>query len=120
MTRWDDHSHGPASRTGVLAGRLDQFQDFLGRPLAPDIVRRLRAVLRAPSVKTWDDTHGIILRSRPGLGLTLWQAVRAVDPSFPNTGRVYDRSERLHQEWVRIPDTVLLARAIAYARSLPR
>jgi len=49
--------------------------------------------------------------------MTLWQAVRLVDPSFPTTGRRYElESGRLLKEWERIPHPDLVLAAIMRAQ----
>jgi hypothetical protein len=96
----------------MFAG-LDNYLGTLGQ----DVVKRLRALMTKPSQRTWDDAHCIILRQRGpyGGGLTLWQAVISVDATFPRTGRVTD-GRRTIKPWPRVPDAVLIARAIRYAR----
>ena len=85
---------------------------------------RLMAVLKDPTEATWDDAYSIILRDE-GLGLTLWKAVIAVDPSFarvrgPVTAWVDDDSELGgHSEpvsgWSRVPSSDTIIQAISYA-----
>lgn len=84
--------------------------------LQPDIQRRLRQVMRQPR-KYWDRDHGVILvASEPGtLGLTLWQAILRVDPTFPRVGPSEDRHGKRREDWARYPDQMLIARAIKYA-----
>jgi len=88
---------------------LDLAAGMLGKPLTEDARGRVLAVVADPGQETWADAHGIILAPFPGFGLTLWQAVLAVDPSFP------DRGPATGQPWPRIPTTDLLEQAINYA-----
>lgn len=81
--------------------------------LKPEIVKRLQQVLDNPA-KYWDDAHSIILRA-DRKWLTLWQAVIAVDPTFPKRGKATDQRGRVIEDWARKPDSVLIARAIRYA-----
>ena len=74
---------------------------------------RLRALLRNPTVETWQSAFGIILDGNTQL--TLWQAVLAVDSSFPRTGRTTDRAGKVLTEWERVPDRATLLRALWYA-----
>jgi hypothetical protein len=93
---------------------LDMAANMLGKPLGADVRARLAAVVDHPSNDTWEDAHGIILAPHPGFGLTLWQAVIAVDPSFPQRGPSYTKGHVTGQ-WDRIPTTDLLIQAINYA-----
>jgi len=88
---------------------LDLAAGMLGKPLTEDARGRVLAVVASPTQETWADAHGIILAPHPGFGLTLWQAVLAVDPSFP------DRGPAMGEPWLRIPSTELLSQAINYA-----
>ena len=96
-----------------------QLTNMFG-PLGPDIQRRLRQVLANPR-KYWDRDHGIILRAQDGFGfgLTLWQAILAVDPTFPRSGPRSDREGRKIEDWRRYPDSVLIGRALRYAAHAP-
>lgn len=95
------------------------LSNFCG-PLSqqPDVQQRLRQVMREPR-KYWDRDNGIILRERePGtLGLTLWQAILRVDPTFPRVGPSSTTvgGRRIPGTWARYPDSMLIARAIKYA-----
>lgn len=83
------------------------------------------AAINDPGEETWGDAYSIILNPDVGLGLTLWQAVLKVDPSFadaqaPVTSWVEDDSELGgHSEpvsgWSRIPSAEVLMQAIQYA-----
>jgi hypothetical protein len=93
---------------------LDKCQNFYGRPLAPDVRARLQAVLDNPTIETWEDAHGIILRTEPK-SLTLWQAWIAIDPRALRHGRLTDLEGNVIEEWERIPDRFTLMRALKYA-----
>lgn len=84
-------------------------------PLSPEIRRRLELVIIYPSDDTWDDTHGILLQPNT----TLWQAVLAVDPTFPTRGPRYGEREdgswgRL-EPWSKVPTRETLIKALYYA-----
>lgn len=81
-------------------------------PVDAKIRVRLRQVLSKPR-RYWDRDHGLILRNRPHL--TLWQAIIAIDRTFPRTGRVTDSQGRIVEDWRRYPDSVLVGRAIKHA-----
>ena len=98
--------------------------DMMGRPLGSDQLARLAAVIDNPTEATWDDAHSIILNGSVGLGLTLWQAVCELDPSYTTTGPVHswikdDSDLGGHSEpasgWVKIPPAQLIRQAINYA-----
>ena len=85
-------------------------------PLSAQIRRRLRDVLRDPR-RYWDRDHGIMVRggAHDPRWLTLWQAIMAVDPTFPKIGKLTDQAGRVIEDWPRYPDQVLIARALRYA-----
>lgn len=87
---------------------LEMARNFLEGRLTPDIRRRLQAVVNNPTQETWSNAHSIIINPH-GRVSTLWQAVMAVDPTFPNAG------PRRGELWERIPSQDLLVRAIRYA-----
>ena len=89
-------------------------RNMFGTGLTPDCEQRLRAVLDSPTVENWDEAQSIILTS-DAMGGTLWQAVVAVDPTFPRRGRATDMEGNVVREWERIPSTELLRQALAYA-----
>jgi hypothetical protein len=106
------------------AERIDlNLADNMWGKLSGEVRARLVAAINDPGEETWDDAHGIILRFGEGL-LTLWQAVMAVDPTFPRTGPVTrwveDDSELGgHSEpvsgWERTPGAETIIQAINYA-----
>lgn len=94
-----------------------ELENFFG-PLKPEIKQRLSNVYHNPR-RYWDDAHGIIL-TMEGIGLTLWQAVMRVDPTFPNTGPVttFDQATRKStrvEDWRRYPTPELIRAALLYA-----
>lgn len=80
-------------------------------PLPPDITARIQTFMDAPSAETWDDIHSIAIRPFK----TIWQAVIAIDPTFPRTGPTTDSKGAQIEGWKRIPDAVTVARAIQRA-----
>lgn len=106
---------------------LNLAENFWG-PLDGEIRARLKAVLERPSEETWEDAHSIILQADgTGFGLTLWQAVIAVDPSFTRTkpcatagsGRFRPKFDAAGA-WPEIPTSDLIDKALRYALSAPR
>jgi len=115
--RWDDILAEALKKSSPLLGKTTNM--FGPTSQSPDVHQRLRAVLSNPTHDTWDNAHGIVVSQHGGLGgTTLWQAVLAVDPSFPNVGPRSDASGRRLKGWDRIPDQMTLARAIKHATSL--
>lgn len=106
---------------------LDMANNMFGK-LDPELRTRLTAAIERPSEETWNDAYSILLNfdgPGVGMGLTLWQAVLAVDPDFgsvkgPTSRWVDDDSERGgHSEplsgWARTPTAETIAQAINYA-----
>lgn len=95
---------------------LDQFTDARGEPLRDFSRGRLAALFADPRPSTWEDAHGVVINAQ---GLTLWQAWIAVDPTAPRTGRKVTLDPHDHvivlQDWARIPDEAMLAKAITFA-----
>jgi hypothetical protein len=81
--------------------------------LSGTVRARLVALLNSPNTETWDDAYTIIL-DQPSW-TTLWQAVIAVDPSFPRTGPVENDKGNRISGWARIPDRETVIQAINYA-----
>ena len=93
-------------------------------PLGSDVLARLAAVIDNPTNETWQDAHSIILNRDVGLGVTLWQAVCELDPSYkhigPRSAWIEDDSDLGgHSEpisgWAKIPPADLIRQAINYA-----
>lgn len=85
---------------------LDQATNMFGH-LTGEVRERLVAVLANPTQETWGNAYSIILNQ--GTWTTLWQAVLAVDPTFPRTGPA------LGEPWPRVPDYDTICRALQYA-----
>lgn len=69
---------------------------------------RIQSYLKEPSVERWDDIHGILISPR----YTVWQAILLIDSTFPKSGRSYNIKDEIVKDWTRIPDPLLLLRAI--------
>jgi len=110
---------GPPPEGGATEARpvdiemeLDLARNMFGK-LKPQYRTMLRAVLYHPSEETWDDARGIIVGADGWM--TLWQAVIAVDPTFPKVGPATDARGRVVERWRRIPSQELLLAALKYA-----
>jgi hypothetical protein len=85
---------------------LDETTNLRGH-LTGEARDRLVAVLANPTQETWGNANTLIVSEERNL--TLWQAVIAVDPTFPKVG------PRNRGPWERVPDYDTIARAIRYA-----
>jgi hypothetical protein len=74
--------------------------------------RRIFRYLAHPTRRGWNDIHGIIINWPSPETHTIWLAVIAIDPTFPRSAPA---EGPLIKRWPRIPDAVLLARAIKTA-----
>lgn len=93
---------------------LDDARNMFG-PLSDDVRARVQAFLADPNTDTWDNAAHVVIAYRAGcLGTTLWQAVRALDPTFPGVGRRTSKG-KVVEDWARIPDALTVARAIRQA-----
>ena len=91
---------------------LDLAKNMFGK-LKPEYKTMLRAVLYHPTEETWEDAYSIIVGSDKWM--TLWQAVIAIDPTFPKEGPSTDSRGRVVKRWRRIPSQALLLAALQYA-----
>lgn len=80
-------------------------------PLSPAVRARVQRFLEDPTEENWDDVCCIMVRPL----VTVWQAVRAVDPTFPRTGPSFNIKGKRVGCWKRVPDAMLVARAIQRA-----
>jgi len=93
---------------------VGSIKAYHNEPLDGETKQRIYEYLAHPTEAAWSDISGIHINSRL---MTLWQAVRLVDPSFPTTGRRYElESGRLLKEWERIPHPDLVLAAIRRAQ----
>lgn len=115
-------------RRGFLAGAdakprlLDECSNMFG-PLDPQVRGRLQRFLAEPSVKTWDDVYTIVINPNSMRHGTVWQAVLAVDPTFPRQAKSAPIGKKItpKQRWGgRFPDAITVGRAIKNACSRPK
>ena len=93
---------------------IDSVKAYRNQPLDEEMKQRIYDYLVNPTPTAWSDISGIIVNRRL---MTVWQAVRRVDPSFPAIGRRFEvGSGRLLKEWERIPDPDLVLDAIKQAQ----
>jgi hypothetical protein len=94
---------------------IGNVRTYDNKSLDDEVKQRIYDYLEKPTAANWSDISGIHVNNRL---LTLWQAVRKVDPTFPATGRRYEAGTgRVVKEWERIPDPDMVLKAIVYARA---
>lgn len=82
-------------------------------PLDGTLRARLTAAIGQPGEATWDAAYSIILNPDVGFGLSLWQAVCALDSSYASVGPVTEDGKR--GPWGKVPPAGLIVQAINYA-----
>lgn len=92
---------------------LDLAANMLG-DLSEHVRARVRAFFDAPDEERWDDIYSIIVNPG-GPTSTIWQAVIAVDPSFPRVGPRYRQDGTLVHGWERVPPAETVHAALIYA-----
>lgn len=91
---------------------VDSIKAYRNEPLDEETKRKICDYLANPTPTAWSDISGIIVNNR---SVTVWQAVRQIDPSFPAAGRRHELgSGRLLKEWERIPHPNLVLDAIRH------
>jgi hypothetical protein len=87
--------------------------------LSGEVRARLVAAVQYPGEATWDGAYSIVLNPDVGLGLTLWQAVLAVDPAFDSARGPVSRLIEGHSVrvsgWSETPSAETITAAINYA-----
>ena len=107
----------PGNNKGTMTPQKERkFEGItnLYGPLREESKERLQRFLDNPTADNWQDISGIMISPM----LTVWQAVIAVDPTFPQTGRLADEEGHVVREWERVPDFFTLRRALKYAQEL--
>jgi len=95
----------------ALKRDLFMGRNGLGEPLTPDCRSRLFRAAENPTEPNWGSASGIIV----GGGLTLWQAIMDIDPTFPSVGPKHDANGTRTSSWSRVPTRALILAAIRYA-----
>jgi hypothetical protein len=90
---------------------LGKGRNSVGGPLSAVAKARIAALLEQPCDDTWGNAHGIVLFHET----TLWQAIIAIDPTFPKHGRSSDGKGGKIGSWPRIPTRELTMKAIRFA-----
>jgi hypothetical protein len=97
-----------------ISVELDLARNGAG-PLEERDRQRILAYLAHPTEERWDDIAHIIVNGEAVQGSTIWQAVCQVDLTFPRRGRTTDTAGNIVEEWERIPEPALVARALRFA-----
>lgn len=87
------------------------FATNLSGALKPSTVAKIQTYIENPTFDNWDEIKGIIISSKSFI--TIWQAVQAIDPSFPLSGRVKDETGFIVKEWAKKPSAELLIKAVS-------
>ena len=95
-------------RRNTKIDRYEKCRNMFGA-LSPEARKRLDRVIESPTHNHWDDAYSIIVGADGWM--TLWQAVRAVNPSFPF-------SKPCDEPWPVVPDSFTIRRALKYAQTL--
>jgi len=77
-------------------------------PLSPWLRSALYNYVYFPNHNNWEEIYSILISNKH----TVWQAVLAVDPTFPNSISMNSDGET---RWSRIPSSELLIKAISNA-----
>jgi hypothetical protein len=93
---------------------LSNARNYRG-PLPESIQKTLKGYMEnpSPSKSDWEDIAHLIINSGSMRSSTVWQAVRAVDPTFQN--KVPNGAGTPDTRWTRAPDGFTVARAIYLA-----
>ena len=106
--RSDPHQETPVPTTsaGPTGAVIDTLLNDFGRPLGPDMRRRLRSAMLDPSPATWDDAHTVLVTPTR----TLWQVMLDHDPGCPRSAPSGDTTPEVRWNGYRPdPFTVLTA-----------
>jgi hypothetical protein len=90
---------------------LDLAKNVFGN-MPAEYKREIVRYCYKPTEKQWDIIAHYIVGGRNLV--TLWQAVIAVNPGFPRTGRCY-KGNRIFKKWASIPAAEEIEQAINYA-----
>lgn len=99
-------------RRTKLGGLLDGLASARG-PLLPEAKARGRAVIENPTSETWERAAWLVLHPT---GITLWNAVCVLEPTFPTKAPGNDKRGQ-RRPWARVPDQLTIVRAIRAAVS---
>jgi len=86
--------------------------NMFGESIDKDCYNRIINYFNNPTYSNWDDIHGIILNESCR---TLWQAVVAIDSTFPKTGRKTTLEGKIIEDWQKIPTPEQIIEAIFFA-----
>jgi hypothetical protein len=88
---------------------LEVCYNAFGDRISSECQKRIRRFLNNPTPDNWDDISSIIIDTKFH---TIWEAVIALDSTFPRRGRVTDAKGRILEDWQRIPRPLQVLQAI--------
>ena len=77
--------------------------------LSQELRKAVLSYIAKPTERKWEAIHGVAVPP----GLTLWQAVRRTDPTFPSTGASFHYSGRRLTHWTHIPEPDLIIKVLS-------
>jgi transitional endoplasmic reticulum ATPase len=95
-----------------LEDDLTLARNGMGQPLHDITKVDIRLLIERPDAARWEKCATIVLGVARSDKLTLWKAVTAVDPSFPQT---VDKDANGNRIWPRIPTPATIRRAVHWA-----
>lgn len=100
--------------TGKYITGIEMSRNMFGILKAP-MREALYNYYEFPNADNWNDIYAIVISSRGRIS-TVWQAVLAVDPSFPNRipADAWD-TENESARWTRVPSRELFVEALNIA-----
>jgi hypothetical protein len=93
---------------------LNRANNFRG-PIPKDVRGKLAAYFNNPAPKAadWEAIHSYVVVSTNEETITVWKAVRAIDPTFQD--KVTSVVKEPVLRWHRVPDGFTVARAVKAA-----
>jgi len=95
-----------------LEDDLTLARNGMGQPLHDITKVDIRLLVERPDTARWEKCATIVLGIARSDKLTLWKAVNAVDPTFPQT---VDKDQNGNRVWPRIPTPATIRRAVHWA-----
>jgi transitional endoplasmic reticulum ATPase len=102
----------PATETPSLDEDLALARNAMGQPLHDITKVDIRLLVERPDTARWEKCATIVLGIVRSDKLTLWKAVCAIDPTFPET---VEKDQNGARRWPRIPPPDTVRRAVHWA-----
>lgn len=91
---------------------LEMARNGFNKPLEESIKDRIQEYMNNPTQKGWDDIHCIVIYPT-GEIQTIWQAILAIDKTFPRCQELANNKKGY--VWSKIPTPELIKRALIFA-----